>query len=165
MKIRIRMKRIIDWSIITKNHSTIQQKVESQQKIPPLVDGSTSWFEYEELMEDWLDLFVLEETKRGSVLKNRLVGVLELHKGLLKEEVSLSNRWSQVFQEYVETRFRKRTHDVFHWRFHGFNRARRGSRFRKRTHDVFHWRFHGFNRARRGSWDMVKWIGRFSVSF
>ena len=31
-------------------------------KIPPLFDGSTSWFKYEELIEDWLDLAVLEET-------------------------------------------------------------------------------------------------------
>ena len=34
-------------------------------KCPPLSDGSTSWFKYEELIEDWLDLAVLEETKRG----------------------------------------------------------------------------------------------------
>ena len=25
-------------------------------KIPPLFDGSTSWFKYEELIDDWLDL-------------------------------------------------------------------------------------------------------------
>ena len=29
-------------------------------KIPPLFDGSTSWFKYEELIDDWLDLTVLE---------------------------------------------------------------------------------------------------------
>ena len=34
-------------------------------KIPPLFDGSTSWFKYEELVDDWLDLTVLEESKRG----------------------------------------------------------------------------------------------------
>ena len=34
-------------------------------KIPPLSNGSTSWFKYEELIEDWLDLAVLEETRRG----------------------------------------------------------------------------------------------------
>ena len=46
---------------------TIQQEMESQQKIPPLFDGSASWFKYEELIEDWLDLAVLEETKRGRI--------------------------------------------------------------------------------------------------
>ena len=43
-------------------------------KIPPLFDGSISWFKYEELIDDWLDLTVLEAGKRGPALKNRLVG-------------------------------------------------------------------------------------------
>ena len=29
-------------------------------KIAPLFDGSASWFKYEELIDDWLDLTVLE---------------------------------------------------------------------------------------------------------
>ena len=55
-------------------------------KIPPLFDGSTSWFKYEELIEGWLAFLVLEETKRGPALKNRLVGDAEMHKGLLNRE-------------------------------------------------------------------------------
>ena len=34
-------------------------------KIPPLHDGQTSWLKYEELIEDWLDLTVLEVSRRG----------------------------------------------------------------------------------------------------
>ena len=30
-------------------------------KIPPLFDGSTSWFKYEELIDDWLDLQCLKQ--------------------------------------------------------------------------------------------------------
>ena len=41
---------------------------------------------YEELIEDWLDLTVLEETKRGQALKNRLVGDAELYIRLLDSE-------------------------------------------------------------------------------
>ena len=33
-------------------------------KIPPLFDVSSSWFKYEELSDDWLDLTVLEPGKR-----------------------------------------------------------------------------------------------------
>ena len=55
-------------------------------KIPRLFDGSTSWFKYEELIEDWLGLTVLEETKGGPALKNRLNGDAELHKALLHRE-------------------------------------------------------------------------------
>ena len=32
------------------------------------------------------------------------------------------------------------------------------------AHNVFLWRFDQFNRARRGSLEMVKWIGRISLS-
>ena len=46
-------------------------------KIPPLHGGSTSWFEYEELIEDWQNLTVLEASKRGPTLKNRRSGVAE----------------------------------------------------------------------------------------
>ena len=55
-------------------------------KIPPLFDGSSSWFEYEELIDDWLDLTVLEAGKRGPALKNSLVGDAEMHKGLFDRE-------------------------------------------------------------------------------
>ena len=55
-------------------------------KIPPLFDGPTSWFKYEELIDDWLDLTVLEAEKRGPALKNRLVANAEMHKGLLDRE-------------------------------------------------------------------------------
>ena len=46
-------------------------------KIPPLFDGSTTLFKYEELIDDWLDLTVLEAEKRGPARKNRLVGDAE----------------------------------------------------------------------------------------
>ena len=29
-------------------------------KIPPLLDGSASWFKYEELIDDWMNLTQLE---------------------------------------------------------------------------------------------------------
>ena len=49
-------------------------------KIPPLFDGSTSWFKYEKLIDDCLDLTVLEAEKRAPALKTRLVGDAEMHK-------------------------------------------------------------------------------------
>ena len=51
--------------------------MESPQKNPPRYDGATSWFKYEELIDDWLDLTVLEESKRGPALKNRLFSELQ----------------------------------------------------------------------------------------
>ena len=54
---------------------------------PPLFGGSTSWFKYEELIYAWLDLTVLEAEKRGPALKNGLVEVAEMYKGLLDREL------------------------------------------------------------------------------
>ena len=59
-------------------------------QIQPLFDGSTSWFKYEELIDDWLDLTVLQERKRGQTLKNRLVGDAEMH-----IDFSIENLWGQ----------------------------------------------------------------------
>ena len=55
-------------------------------KIPPPHDGATSWFKCEELIEDWFDLTVLEVSKGGAALKNRLFGIAEKYKGRLNRE-------------------------------------------------------------------------------
>ena len=55
-------------------------------KMPPLFNGSTSGFKYEEQIDDWLDLTVLKASKRGRALKNRLVGDAEMRKGLLDRD-------------------------------------------------------------------------------
>ena len=51
-------------------------------KVPPLFRSSTSWFKYEELMDDWLDLTQLESGKRGPALKHRLAGDASTYKRL-----------------------------------------------------------------------------------
>ena len=43
-------------------------------KIQTLSNGPTSWFKYEELIDDRLGLTVLEAGKRRPALKNRQVG-------------------------------------------------------------------------------------------
>ena len=83
-------------SIVTKRDLVVAYRAKStyqwtagtgiRTKIPPLVNGPTSWFKYELLIDDWLDLTVLEAEKRGPALKNRLVGDAEMYKGLLDRE-------------------------------------------------------------------------------
>ena len=52
-------------------------------KIPHLFNGwLTSWFMFEEQIDDWLDLAVLAVSKRGPALKNRLLGDAKMYKGL-----------------------------------------------------------------------------------
>ena len=68
--------------IVQSRQINVQQEVEST-KIPPLSDGSTSWFKNEELIDDWLDLTVLEAEKRGPALKTDLSEMQNCTKGLL----------------------------------------------------------------------------------
>ena len=42
-------------------------------KNPALFDGPTSWFKYEELIDDWFDLTMLEAGKLGPALRIRLI--------------------------------------------------------------------------------------------
>ena len=78
-------------------------------KIPPLFDWSTSWFKYEELIDDWLDLTVLEGEKRGPALKNRLVGDAELYTGLLNREPLRAADGVKYFRDTLRPHFIKRT--------------------------------------------------------
>ena len=67
-------------------------------KILPLFDRSTSWFKYEELIDDWQDLTQLEAAKRGRALKNRLVGDASMYEGLLGRETLRSEDGVKYFK-------------------------------------------------------------------
>ena len=79
-------------------------------KIPRLFNGLTSRFKYEELIDDWLDLTMLEAGKRGLALKDRLIADAAMYKGLLDRE---SVRAEEVFQRYVETPLHQRSSECF----------------------------------------------------
>ena len=85
-------------------------------KIPPSFDGSTSWFKYEQLVEDWLDFTVLEETDRGPALKNRLVGDAEMDKGLFNRVSLKAADGVKYFLDSLRHHFVKEDQDVFLWR-------------------------------------------------
>ena len=42
-------------------------------KIAPAFDGKTSWFKFDEDIDDWCDITELEPEKRGPALRNRLI--------------------------------------------------------------------------------------------
>ena len=102
-----------------------QVQVESLTKNPPLFGGSTSWFKYEELIDDWLDLTVLEESKRGPALKNRLFGIAEKYKGPLNREALRAEDGVKYFRDTLRPHFIKGAQNVFLWRFYSFFRARK----------------------------------------
>jgi hypothetical protein len=52
-------------------------------KIPPAYAGDTSWFAYEEAVEDCFDVTELAAEKRGPALRNRLEDAAAIYKPLL----------------------------------------------------------------------------------
>ena len=64
----------------------INQSLGMTHKIPPMYDGKTSWFQYEELIDDWVDLTNLADDKLGPALKARLVGEAATCKPLLERD-------------------------------------------------------------------------------
>ena len=101
--------------------------MESQKRFHPFFDGSTTWLKYEELIDDWLDLAVLEAEKRGPTLKNRLVGDAEMYKGLLDREHLRTADGVKYFKDTLRHHFIKGAQSVFLWRFYQFTRATRGN--------------------------------------
>ena len=74
-------------------------------KIPPLVNGLTSWFNYDEQIDDWLDLAALEVSKRGPAFKNRLVGDAEMYTGLLDREPLTAHDGVKFFKDTVRLQY------------------------------------------------------------
>ena len=55
-------------------------------KVPPAFNGRGSWFAFEELVYDWLDITVLDKDKQGPALRNRLCDTAVSWKRLLDRE-------------------------------------------------------------------------------
>ena len=87
--------------------STDQWTTASAKKTPPLLNGLTSWCKYEELIDDWLDLSVLEARKRGPALKNRLVADADMHEGFLNREAPRAEDGVKYFQDMLRPHFIK----------------------------------------------------------
>ena len=79
----------IGFRIPCRSHIPVVNRQRSYfQKMPPVFDGSTSWFDFEELIDDLINLTQKEAGKRGPALMNRLVGDASIYKKLLESSIS-----------------------------------------------------------------------------
>ena len=62
------------------HHST---GIRMTPKVPPTFDGQSSWFEFEDLIDDWMGITTLTPERLGPSLKNALVGAAEFYKNML----------------------------------------------------------------------------------
>ena len=109
-------------------------------KVPPAYAGRSSWFAYEDAIDDWVDITELEPEKQGPALRNWLEGEAAIHKRLLDRD-RLKDRVNGVryFKSYLRPLFAKGASNVFLYRFQQFM--------------TLH----------RGNGDMLRWITRFQL--
>ena len=86
------------------NHTTQQMTT----KVTPAYDGRTSFFAFEDVIDDWCDITELEPEKRGPALRSRLEGEASQHKRLLNREVLRDpNEGVNYFERFLRPHFIK----------------------------------------------------------
>ena len=110
-------------------------------KVAPAYDGRTSFFAFEDAIDDWCDITELEPEKRGPALRNRLEGDAQQYKRLLDREL-LRDPYEGVayFKRFLRPHFIKGAQNMFLYRFMQFMK---------------------FN---RGTMDLQKWMTRFQLT-
>ena len=77
-------------------------------KVPPSYDGRSSWFAYEDAIDDWCDITELDGDKRGPALRNRLEGEAAIHKRLLdRDRLKDPNNGVKYFKSFLRPLFVK----------------------------------------------------------
>ena len=82
-------------------------------KVAPAYDGRTSFFAFEDAIDDWCDITELEAEKRGPALRNRLEGDAAQYKRLLDRTVERPQRRCELFQEIPTTSFHQECTNCF----------------------------------------------------
>ena len=83
-------------------------------KVPQQFDGQSSWFEYEDLIDDWLGITTLDADKHGPSLKNALVGSASFFKSMLDNALLRDpDRGLAHFKDTLRPYFLKGVNHVF----------------------------------------------------
>ena len=85
-------------------------------KIAPAFNGRTSWFAYEELIEEYLDTTILNGDKIGPALRSRLIGDAAVYKPLFDRDllkVDDRDRAAEYFKSVLRPNFIKGAEHVF----------------------------------------------------
>ena len=123
------------------SHSENRMGIKMTPKVPPQFDGQSSWFEYEDLIDDWLGITTLDADKHGPSLKNALIGSASFYKSMLDNALLRDpDRGLAHVKDTLRPYFVK-----------GVNHA-------------FLWRFLQMFRTYRGQSEFVHWIGRFEIA-
>ena len=107
-------------------------------KVPPSYDGRSSWFAYEDAIDDWCDITELDNDKKGPALRNRLECEAAIYKRLLdRDRLKDPNNGVKYFKSFLRPLFVKGPANMFLYRF---------------------------QQLMNGNGDMLRWITRFQLS-
>ena len=83
-------------------------------KQPPSCDGEVSWFRCEKLVDDWITFTAIEASKRGPLLKSRLIGDAYMYKAvLLNDRLQDPEEGVNYFKNTLKQYFLKGTTNVY----------------------------------------------------
>ena len=123
------------------SHSENRMGIKMTPKVPPQFDGQSSWFEYEDLIDDWSGITTLDADKHGPSVKNALIGSASFYKSMLDNALLRDpDRGPAHFKDTLRPYFVKGVNHVFLWRFLQMFRTYRGQN------------------------EFVHWIGRFEIA-
>ena len=95
-------------------------------KVPPAWSGKGSWFAYEELVYDWVDITVLDKDKQGPALRTRLFDAAVIYKSSLdRERLKDKDTGVEYFLKTIRPNFVKGVQNVFLYRLIQFLSQRR----------------------------------------
>ena len=129
--------------------STVHMTQQMTTKVAPAYDGRTSFFAFEDAIDDWCDITELEAEKRGPALRNRLEGDAAQYKRLLDRDLLRDpTEGVNYFKRFLRPHFIKGAQTVFLYRFMQFMKQNRG------TMDLQRWmtRFHLLANRLMESW-------------
>ena len=96
-------------------------------KVPPAFDGRGSWFAFEELVYDWIDITKEPPEKHGPMLKQRLCGDAAVYKSTFDRELLKEpNTGVEYFFRHLRPNYVKGVQNVFLYRLMQFLSQRRG---------------------------------------
>ena len=88
--------------------SNIHMTQQMTTKVALAYDGRTSFFAFEDAIDDWCDITELEAEKRGPALRNRLEGDASQYKRLLDRELLRDpNEGVNYFKRFLRPHFIK----------------------------------------------------------
>ena len=108
--------------------TNIHMRQQMTIKVAPAYDGRTSFFTFEDAIDDWCDITELEAEKRGPALRNRLEGDAAQYKRLLDREMLRDpNEGVNYFKRFLRPHFIKGAQTVFLDRFMQVMKHNRGT--------------------------------------